>query len=94
VDAALLAQHGAVSGEVAAAMAQGARREAGADYAVAITGIAGPDGGTAEKPVGTVWFGLATPAGAHAHERHFTGDRDAVRAASVAFALTLLGDAL
>ncbi len=91
---ALLAEKGAVSGEVALAMATGIKRLAAADVAVAITGIAGPDGGTAEKPVGTVWFGLAGPAGASAHHRLFTGDRDAVRAASVAFALDLLGGAL
>ncbi len=94
VDEALLAAKGAVSEEVALAMADGVRRLAGADFAVAITGIAGPDGGTAEKPVGTVWFGLAGESGASAHHRLFTGDRDAVRAASVAFALGLLGGAL
>jgi nicotinamide-nucleotide amidase len=94
VDKALLAAKGAVSEEVALAMADGVRRLAGADFAVAITGIAGPDGGTAEKPVGTVWFGLSGESGASAHHRLFTGDRDAVRAASVAFALGLLGGAL
>jgi len=94
VDEALLAAKGAVSEEVALAMADGVRRLAGADFAVAITGIAGPDGGTAEKPVGTVWFGLSGASGVSAHHRLFTGDRDAVRAASVAFALGLLGGAL
>jgi nicotinamide-nucleotide amidase len=94
VDEALLAAQGAVCGEVAVAMAEGVKRLAAADFAVAITGIAGPDGGSEDKPVGTVWFGLTGPDGSSAHHRLFTGDRDAVRAASVAFAIGLLGGAL
>jgi len=93
VPAGLFATVGAVSQEVALAMAQGARAAAAADYAIAVTGIAGPGGGTPDKPVGTVCFGLAGPDGAIAHTRHFTGDRDEVRAASVAFALDILTQA-
>lgn len=88
-----LARHGAVSEETARAMAEGALRSSRADYAVAITGIAGPDGGTAAKPVGMVCFGWAardTPA--TAVTRHFPGDRAAVRRASVIHALQGLID--
>lgn len=90
VSEALLAAHGAVSESVARAMAEGARHRAGVDYAISTTGIAGPDGGTAEKPVGTVWFGLAGPAGTQAYHRLFQGDRESVREQAVAFALKLL----
>jgi len=91
VPAALIAAHGAVSGQVAAAMAAGALAHAHADIAVSVTGVAGPGGGTAAKPVGLVWFGLAirgAPAGSVAH--HFQGDRTAVRAAAVATAFDLI----
>jgi nicotinamide-nucleotide amidase len=90
VPEALLAAHGAVSAEVAAAMALGAKNRSGAALAVSTTGIAGPDGGTAQKPVGTVWFGLATPQGVTTYHRIFPGDREAVRHASVDYALALL----
>jgi nicotinamide-nucleotide amidase len=86
----LLQTAGAVSEPVALRMAQGARSRAGADVAIAITGIAGPDGGTPTKPVGTVWFGLDGPSGASTYHRIFHGNRDAIRAQSVAFALKLL----
>ncbi|ACY85695.1 nicotinamide-nucleotide amidase [Edwardsiella piscicida] len=87
----VLAQHGAVSEPVAAAMAVGALRAARADLAVAVSGIAGPDGGSAQKPVGTVWFGFAARGGEPLCLcRHFTGDRDAVRRQAAQFALRTL----
>jgi nicotinamide-nucleotide amidase len=90
VPADLLTLAGAVSEPVARAMAEGARAQAGADVAVAITGIAGPDGGTPEKPVGTIWFGLAGPSESLTYHKNFHGNRDEIRAQSVAFALSLL----
>ncbi len=87
VDAALIAQHGAVSEAVARAMAQGALQHSKAQVAVAVTGIAGPTGGSADKPVGTVWLAWATPAGVSAELQHFAGDRAAVRRATVHHAL-------
>lgn len=83
----LIATHGAVSEPVARAMAEGARRAAGCAYALSITGVAGPDGGSTAKPVGTVCFGWATPGGTHVETQHFTGDRAQVRTQSVAHAL-------
>jgi nicotinamide-nucleotide amidase len=94
VPAELIAAHGAVSEAVARAMAMGARERAGADVAVAVTGIAGPDGGSVEKPVGTVWFGLATREGVRAERIMFAGDRASVRAQTVEHALELLCAAL
>ena len=85
----VLATKGAVSPECAAAMAEGARRLLKTDLAVSVTGIAGPDGGSAEKPVGLVWFGLASGATV-TEKRIFPGDRAAVRAAAVEHALRLL----
>jgi nicotinamide-nucleotide amidase len=84
---ALFAAEGAVSEPVVRRMAEQARRVSGADLAVAVSGIAGPDGGTAEKPVGTVWFAWAGRVATHAECRHYHGDREAVRRASVAHAL-------
>lgn len=91
VDKKLLEQHGAVSAEVVVAMAEGALRTAKSDLAVAVTGIAGPGGGSAAKPVGTVHIACAAknkPTLQHAH--HFTGDRSAIRMASVEAALRLV----
>ena len=94
VPPALIARHGAVSEEVAAAMADGALAHAPVDLAVSVTGIAGPGGGSADKPVGLVWFGLARR-GAAARTEHqvFPGDRATVRRATVLRALTLLAEA-
>ena len=85
-----LATAGAVSSETAAQMAAGVRRLLKADLAVAVTGVAGPGGGTPEKPVGLVWFGLATPQGVRTEKALFPGDRETVRAKAVAHALGML----
>jgi nicotinamide-nucleotide amidase len=91
VDADLLTHRGAVDADVARAMAVGAVTRAGVDLAVAITGIAGPDGGSAEKPVGLVHFASASAAGRTENRVHvFPGDRAAVRLASVREALAML----
>lgn len=86
-----LAQHGAVSEPVVVEMAIGALKAARADYAVSISGIAGPDGGSEEKPVGTVWSAFATARGEGITRREcFSGDRDAVRRQATAYALQTL----
>ena len=90
VPAELLVQHGAVSAEVAEAMARGARRRLGVDVAVAVTGIAGPDGGSDEKPVGLVYLHAEGPGGGIGREFSFPGDRASIRARSVAGALHLV----
>jgi nicotinamide-nucleotide amidase len=103
VDATLISEHGAVSEAVAQAMTLGAMRRSHAQVTLAVTGVAGPTGGSADKPVGTVWFAWATPsdtgptlgaetAWVKTEVMHFAGDRAAVREATVAHALkTLLG---
>jgi nicotinamide-nucleotide amidase len=90
VPAGLIAQHGAVSEPVALAMARGAQTQSGAYYAIGITGIAGPDGGTSDKPVGTVWISLAAGDAVTARRFVFTGDREMIRDRSAKMALTLL----
>lgn len=87
VPADLIARHGAVSQEVARAMAAGALTHAQAQLAVAVTGVAGPGGGSAQKPVGTVWLAWAMGSQVRTECRHFEGDRSAVRQATVARAL-------
>ena len=91
VNPATLVEHGAVSEETVIQMAEGSLQLSGADFAVAVSGVAGPDGGTDEKPVGTVWFGWATRIGAKmtssADCRHFEGDREQVRSGTVLAAL-------
>ena len=83
----LIAQHGAVSEAVARAMAKGAAQHAHAQASVAVTGIAGPTGGSADKPVGTVWFGWCVNGLVSSERQCFAGDRQAVREATVAHAL-------
>ena len=88
---ALLAEHGAVSAWTAERMAQGVRALLGCDYALSITGIAGPSGGNAAKPVGLVYIGLAAPEGSWVFKHHFLGKRPDIRAKAAQAALTHLG---
>ncbi len=90
VKAETLRDFGAVSSECACEMAEGALKVYDADYAVSITGIAGPDGGSESKPVGTVWFGVAGREGVRAVVRHLPGKREEVRMRAVNFALAEL----
>ena len=95
VDPALIAAHGAVSEPVARAMAEGALARSRAHLSVAVTGVAGPGGGSADKPVGLVWFGCARRGGAVVtRQQVFPGDRTAVRRATVAEALAMLDAAV
>ena len=90
VDPAIMAAHGAVSRETAEAMAEGARLAARCDIALSATGIAGPDGGSAEKPVGLVWIGISGPGGTFAFPHFFGGDRVRTRQRAAQAALDLL----
>ncbi len=90
VDAGLVDAQGAVSGPVAEAMAEGVRRKLGADYGLAVTGIAGPAGGSADKPVGLVFIGIASGGGTSARRHIFGGDRDTVRRRAALAALNHL----
>ena len=90
VDPTSISQHGAVSEPVARAMVQGAVARSAARFAIAVTGVAGPGGGTPDKPVGTVWFGWSLDGRVHSERLCFDGDRAAVRAATVHHALERL----
>lgn len=87
VDAALIETHGAVSEAVVCAMAAGVLAHAPVQWSIAVSGVAGPGGGSADKPVGMVCFAWGTPHGLSAQSQHFEGDRAAVREASVVHAL-------
>ncbi len=93
VPAAAIEAHGAVSAQVAKAMATGARERFGASLAVGVTGIAGPEGGTAEKPVGLVYLALATDAGVDVRRFQWSGDRNEVREHATVAALDWLIEA-
>lgn len=93
VSQAVLDGPGAVSGECAQAMAEGSRRAFSSDVAVSVTGIAGPGGAEPGKPVGTVWFGVATARGTTSLVEHFEGNRSKVREDAVRMALTLAREA-
>ena len=86
----LIEQHGAVSEPVARAMADGALAHSRARVSLAVTGVAGPTGGTEAKPVGTVWFAWCVGGETHSEMQHFAGDRAAVRVATVRYALKRL----
>jgi len=90
VPANLLERNGAVSGEVAAAMAQGIRQAAGTTLGLSVTGIAGPGGGTEKKPVGLVYMSLASPQGVKTEEHNFFGDREQIRLRSSQMALDMV----
>ncbi len=90
VEERLIIDHGAVSEPVAAAMAEGARRRAGVEAALGVTGIAGPTGGSLEKPVGTVFIGCSIPAGTVVERHLFSGDREHVQECAAQAALALL----
>lgn len=85
-----LRNYGAVSEETAREMALGALLATRNDYALSITGVAGPDGGTEKNPVGTVWFGFATKQRIWAKKYHFEGDRNQIRRQAVQYALAIL----
>lgn len=89
-----LESYGAVSEQVAREMAEGARNFFGADLALAVTGIAGPGGGTAEKPVGLVYMAVASTSGTKVDHRHFRGDRESIKAQTADHALNLLMESL
>jgi PncC family amidohydrolase len=92
VQQATLDAHGAVSEPTVREMAAGARERFGTDFAVAVSGVAGPDGGTPDKPVGTVWLALASPRGIATKKLTWPGMRDQIRTLAAWWALKLLDD--
>ena len=90
VDGSVIAEYGAVSAMCAEKMAEGARRIFGSDMALSVTGVAGPDGGSKDKPVGTVWFGLTVRDHTRTEVKHFSGNREAVRDQSIKHAISML----
>ena len=94
VDSGILEAEGAVSEVVVRQMVEGVRKRFGTTYGLAVSGVAGPGGGTPEKPVGLVYIALMGPEGTRCRECHFEGDREAVRQATVVAAFELLRDAL
>ena len=89
-----IAQYGAVSEQVAMAMAQGAKAISHSDFAISTTGIAGPTGGSKEKPVGTVWIGIATPDKCYAVLKNCGTDRSQIISRATAYAIAMLYDEL
>jgi len=94
VEEEILMHHGAVSQACVAQMLQGIQRLAGSNYAIAVSGIAGPDGGTEEKPVGTVYIGIQTPFTQEVFHCLFYGDRNAIQEQSTVFAINKIAEVL
>lgn len=94
VSESIIAKYGAVSEECAKAMVEGLLSKSGADYGISVTGIAGPDGGSTEKPVGLVYIGIGTPKGVRVYENQFMGNRDKIRTQSAKVAMTHLWEVL
>ncbi len=90
VDPAIINDHGAVSSRCAEKMAEGAKRIFRSDIALSVTGIAGPDGGSEEKPVGTVWFGISSKDATYTFKKQFSGERELIRNSAVKTALAAL----
>jgi len=94
VDNEVLENYGAVSSQCVGQMLEGVRNLSGADYALAVSGIAGPDGGTEEKPVGTVYIGLLTPFSQEIFQCFFHGEREHIQEQSTAFAIEKIAEVL
>lgn len=90
VDSGTIEKNGAVSSQCAGKMAEGARRIFGSDIALSVTGIAGPDGGSEEKPVGTVWFGISVKDATYTFKKNFSGERSDIRGSAAYEAIASL----